>query len=372
MPEDHENTSSDEEQEVSDVEMNEEVADVEMEDSNEEVTDSEDDDEQKKEANDDEEQEEEANDNDEQEEEELEELDDEEQEEEEANDDEDTKPDTESVVHRNIYVQFPRKRPENAETELLKVSDKIKYIRFPRQKKARFCYVHCETEADAIDVEKVLRTTEVCGFKVFVNRKRKIDDPAFRQKLKEKQIEKKIAKRDAKRLKEALKRKGKSGKKAKSNKIVVSGIPEDVTATKLKEIFSTSVEFQYREKPNKVAFVTFSTPEEATKFIKNHPKVGERELAIRPMLVVKRKKKQFKGKKEKKAEEEVVEEKIEVEKVPKTKKKAKELPKVEKKGKEMPKSKSKDKFVKKQKSPKATKTPKGKKINYVSLKKTLE
>lgn len=275
---------------------------------------------------------------------------------------------TEGIVHRNLYVQFPRKRPENAEEEIRKVSDKIKYVRLPRQKKARFCYVHCDTETDAIEVEKLLRTTEVCGFKLFVNRKRKIDDPEFRQKLKAKQIEKKIAKRDAKRLKKQLKSKAVK-KVSKVNKIVVSNIPDTVTVEKLRQIFGTSVDFQYREKPNRIAFVTFSTAEEATKFVKKHPKVGERELAVRPMLIVNRKKKQFKrrggnkgGKKDETPKEETSAESQKMEQKGVTRKQ-----KERKTGNEL-KTATQNKFMKKQKG---KSSHPGTKINYVALKKPL-
>lgn len=284
---------------------------------------------------------------------------------EEQSDDEENSPQEESqeVVHRNIYVQFPRKRPDNAEEELKKVSDKIKYVRFPRQKKARFCYVHCDNETDAIDVEKLLRTTEICGFKLFVNRKRKIDDPDFRKKLKTRQIEKKIAKRDAKRLKKQLKQKSVK-KVSKVNKIVVSNIPDTVSVEHLRQIFSSTVDFQYREKPNRIAFVTFSTTEEATKFIKKHPKVGGQELAVRPMLIVNRKKKQFRRKKNKGQES------SEVESAKKTEEKKEEVVK-EKTVKE--KGVLKTKKIKEKKLGKKTKAKSstGPKINYVALKSAL-
>lgn len=318
----NESSESDDDQNVSDVEMEEASSDVEMNDS--------------------------------------------------SDDDEEEASKQEEIVHRVIYVQFPRKRPENAEAELRKVSDKIKYVRFPRQKKARFCYIHCDTEADAIDVETLLRTTEICGFKLFVNRKRKIDDPEFRQKLKSNQIEKKIAKRDAKRLKKQLKRQKVVKKVSKVNKIVVSNIPDTVTVEKLRQIFNPSVDFQYREKPNRIAFVTFSTAEEATKFIKKHPKVGERELAVRPMLIINRKKKQLrrrgnKGQKgqdgakidEKPKEASVSQESGQKEETRKEK--------TVKKGNEL-KTKTQNIFMKKQKG--KSSNP-GSKINYVALKKPL-
>lgn len=193
------------------------------------------------------------------------------------------------IIHKCIYVQFPCKRPDDVETELLKVSDKIKRVQLPRKKSTRFCFVHCKNEEDAIEVEQLLRSNKVCGSQLFVNRKRKIDDPEHRQKLKEKVIERKIAKRDAKRLKKQLKSK-KLKKSSKVNKIIVSNIPKGIDQQALKQKFKGCVELQLRLKPRPIAFITFSTSEEASRYIKKRPTIENNELKVRAMVEESRKK----------------------------------------------------------------------------------
>lgn len=198
------------------------------------------------------------------------------------------------IEHSKLYVQFPCKLPEDAESELLKVDDRILKVSLPRQKKARFCFLYFANETDCTDVEAILRSRLVCGHQLFTNSKRKIDDPEYRQKVKLKSIERKIAKRDAKRLKKQLKQKTLILEKAKdshsvqnlTNKIVVTGIPENVSETKIKKLFPNFVEFAFREKPRRVCFITFSSTQEATKFMRKKPTIDDVELAVRAAIKI--------------------------------------------------------------------------------------
>lgn len=194
-----------------------------------------------------------------------------------------------NVVHNKLYIQFPCRLPEDAISELKKVDDRIKEVRLPRQKKARFCFLYFANETDCSEVETILRTTPVCGHRLFLNKNRKIDDPEYRQKLKLKSIERKMAKRDAKRLKKQLKQGTTLLKEQKgnvTNKIVVTNIPDNVPESKIKKLFPNFVEFAFREKPRRVCFITFSSTREATKFIRQKPTLDDVQLAVRAAISV--------------------------------------------------------------------------------------
>lgn len=196
------------------------------------------------------------------------------------------------IIHNKLYVQFPCKLPEDASEELKAVDDRIKEVRLPRQKKARFCFLYFESERHCAEVETILNNQTVCGHRLFTNRNRKIDDPDYKNKLKIKSIERKIAKRDAKRLKKQLKKKMTVIERqpgSLTNKIVVTNIPENISEAKIKQQFPNFVEFAFREKPRRVCFITFSSTEEASKFIKHKPKIDDTELAVRAAIQIHRK-----------------------------------------------------------------------------------
>lgn len=194
-------------------------------------------------------------------------------------------PNTYKIRHNTLYVQFPCRLPDLAKVTLEDLHAGIVRVRLPRQKKARFCFVDCRSEELSAEVEAFLRTTEVLGHRLFVNRKRKIDDPLYRQKLISKSIERKIAKSEAKRMRRELKRKAEAkATGSKINRIVVTNIPESASEAALRKLFPTCVEFAFREQPSRVAFVTFSSTRDATGFIKRAPSIGDTELAVRAQI----------------------------------------------------------------------------------------
>jgi len=256
-----------------------------------------------------------------------------------------------TVEHKTLYVQFPCKLPVGTKETIEDLSKDIVRCRLPRQRKARFCFVDCTSEKAAETVETLLKSTEVLGYKLLVNRNRKIDDPAYKKKLKEKSIERKLAKKEAKRLKRELNRE-KAPKGPRTNKIVVTNIPDGAGEKEVKSVFPTCVEFGYREQPKKMAFVTFASAQEATTVIRKKAKIGDTELLVRAQRIFQRRKKNLEMKTD------------EVENPPKT---------VEKKKTKSDQKPKIGKNAQKKNGPKKpnfkAKTNQKPKINYVALKK---